>query len=69
MFINGYYNGEVDGTNNETTREALSRFQQENGIESDGAARPRTLQKLRDTQQKKQSGEPAPERPLLRGRR
>ena len=66
---NGYYNGEVDGTNNETTREALRRFQQENGIESDGSARPRTLQKLRDTHQKKQAEQPAPQRPLLRGRR
>lgn len=66
---NGYYNGEVDGTNNETTREALRRFQQENGIESDGSARPRTLQKLRDTQQKKQVEQPSPQRPLLRGRR
>lgn len=66
---NGYYNGEVDGTNNETTREALRRFQQENGIESDGAARTRTLQKLRDTQQKKQGEQPAPQRPVLRGRR
>lgn len=51
---NGYYNGALDGTNNDATREALRRFQQENGIESDGAVRPGTLQKLRDVQQRRQ---------------
>ena len=51
---NGYYNGALDGTNNDATREALRRFQQENGIESDGTVRPGTLQKLRDVQQRRQ---------------
>jgi len=51
---NGYYNGALDGTNNDATREALRRFQQENGIETDGAVRPGTLQKLRDAQQRRQ---------------
>lgn len=51
---NGYYNGALDGTNNDATREALRRFQQENGIETDGAIRAGTLQKLRDAQQRRQ---------------
>ncbi len=51
---NGYYNGALDGANNDATREALRRFQQENGIETDGAIRPNTLQKLRDVQQRRQ---------------
>ena len=59
---NGYYDGVVDGTNNEKTREALRRFQQENGVDSDGTVKPTTLQKLRERQQQKgqqQTSQPA----------
>ncbi len=75
---NGYYDGAVDGTNNEKTREALRRFQQENGVDSDGTVRPNTIQKLRETQQKRQPAStgaqsntqnPVVSRPGLRGKR
>ncbi|HEY0323817.1 MAG TPA: peptidoglycan-binding domain-containing protein [Pyrinomonadaceae bacterium] len=74
----GYYDGAIDGTNSEKTREALRRFQQENGVEADGTVKANTIQKLRDAQQKRQSqGEqpaqtntqkPAIPRPGRRGR-
>jgi uncharacterized Ntn-hydrolase superfamily protein len=78
---NGYYDGAVDGTNSEKTREALRRFQQENGVEADGSMRSNTLQKLREkrqTQTASQTGAKtggtqqtsnSPQRPTLRGRR
>jgi murein L,D-transpeptidase YcbB/YkuD len=70
---NGYYDGAIDGNNDERTREALRRFQRENGIESDGAVRAGTLQRLRDAQQRRQSQTAPteaqkPQRPLLRSR-
>ena len=79
---NGYYDGVVDGTNNEKTKEALRRFQQENGVDSDGTVRPTTLQKLRERQQQQgqqtqspkaadaqNTQKPASRRPLVGRRR
>lgn len=51
---NGYYDGAIDGTNSDKTREALRRFQQDNGVESDGTVKSNTMQKLREAQQKRQ---------------
>jgi murein L,D-transpeptidase YcbB/YkuD len=51
----GYYDGAIDGTNSEKTRDALRRFQQDNGVESDGTVRSNTMQKLREAQQKRQT--------------
>ncbi|HEY0003970.1 MAG TPA: peptidoglycan-binding domain-containing protein [Pyrinomonadaceae bacterium] len=70
---NGYYDGVINGHNDDRTREALSRFQKENSIESDGKMRASTIQKLRDAQQKKQPQpiqpvDRAPSRPTLRPR-
>jgi peptidoglycan hydrolase-like protein with peptidoglycan-binding domain len=77
----GYYTGELDGQNGESTREALRKFQQEHGIKADGAMQPATMQKLRDLKQKRPGDAAAPQnqpapsggsdtrRPTLRGRR
>lgn len=60
---NGYYNGEVDGLNSESTREALRRFQQEHSINADGSVKPETIQKLRDFRQRAQGGSPDVQKP------
>lgn len=43
----GYYEGELDGSYGLQTTEAVTKFQEANGLEADGKAGPKTLEALR----------------------
>lgn len=44
----GYYDGGIDGILGSRSREAIRKFQQDNGLKDDSVAGPRTQEKLRE---------------------